>query len=546
MQKFTEKELLEQIKSLQEELQRLKRQKKYWIVWEKKVENIDRSLLPIVEEQKDLRIKDSENKPYNLIIEWDNFHSLSVLQNTHKRKIDVIYIDPPYNTGNKDFIYNDDYVDKEDSYRHSKWLSFMKKRLELAKNLLKDDWVIFISIDDNEFAQLKLLCDEIFGEKNFVDCISWDKKSSAKWVPPVNMIVNTHEYILAYQNSEKFSFLWEARSLDWFSNPDNDDRWPWRNTNIKSTIKSNDEKFSITDPETWNIFTDTWAFSKKELERLIEKKYLIFPKNKNWQVRRKEFFHEFKNQNIPIKSSWWLFDNQKNTEMLKSMFWLNIFNNPKPLSLLKYLLKVTSKPNSTILDFFAWSGTTWHAVLELNKEDGWNRQFILCSNRENTQENPEKNICRDITYERNKRVIQGYTNAKWEKIEWLWWNLRYYKTEFIPKNKSIDDLRDSFINKCDDLLCIKENTFTKVNFWEEIQELKIFKNKNNFTVILYEIFYFRKLTHILKLMEDKKVSLYIFSQSKNIFEEELEDFTNITFADIPNEILETYKKIFGL
>lgn len=547
MQNFSKEELILQIKDLQEQLQKIKKQKKYGIVWEEKAENIDKNKLPMLEEDKELRIENDKNKPQNLIIEWDNFHALSVLQNTHKGKIDMIYIDPPYNTGNKDFIYNDDYVDKEDSYRHSKWLSFMKKRLALAKNLLKDDGVIFISIDDNEFAQLKLLCDEIFGERNFVDCISWDKKSSAKWVPPVNMIVNVHEYILVYQNSENFAFLWEARSLDWFSNPDNDIRWPWRNTNIKSTIKSADENFSIIDPETWNIFTDTWAFSKKELERLIEEKYLIFPKNENWQVRRKEFFYEFKNQNIPIKSSWGLFDNQKNTEMLKSMFWWNIFNNPKPLNLLKYLLKVTSKQNSIILDFFAGSGTTGHAVMELNKEDGWNRQFILCSNKENTKENPEKNICRDITYERNKRVIQGYTNAKWEQIEGLGGNLRYYKTTFINKNPSIDDLRYSFIHKCDDLLCIRENTFTKVSFGEEIEEIKIFHNKNHFTVILYDMLYFAKAKEILELFPDKKISFYAFSMSKTMITEEIAHiWKNIVLENIPDEILETYEKIFGL
>ncbi len=540
-------ELIEKIKQLEIELKKVKSYKKYWLVWEDKPEIFEeksRNALPILKEDKNLRIEENEKKPNNIIIEWDNYHSLSSLLYTHKGKVQVIYIDPPYNTWNKDFIYNDNYVDKEDSYRHSKWLSFMNKRLKLAKDLLTEDGIIFISIDDNEFVQLKMLCDKIFWENNFVDCISWDKKSSAKWVPPVNMIVNTHEYILTYQKSNKFSFIWENRDIKWFSNPDNDRRWPWRNTNIKSTVKKKDESFEIIDPETWNSFIDTWAFSENEIERLINEKYLIFPKNKNWQVRRKEFYNEFKNQNTPIKSSWWLFDNQKNTEMLKSMFWWMVFQNPKPIKLLNYLLKVVSKQNSTILDFFAWSWTTGHAVMELNKEDWWNRKFILCSNKENTKENPDKNICRNITYERNKKVIKWYKNSKWEKIEWLGWNLRYYTTEFIKADKSIDDLRYSFIDMCDDLLCIKENTFNEVKLKNSVPELRLFKKWDKYTTILYDIHHFKSLLNLLEVL-DWKISVYIFSLSKDIFEEELEHFKNVTIQNIPDDILSTYNKIFN-
>ncbi len=167
-------ELLARIKELEEENRNLRNDKKYGLIWEDKPEEFNeksRDSLPILREDTSLGIDDSENKPYNIIIEWDNYHSLSALSYTHQGKIDVIYIDPPYNTGNKDFIYNDAYVDKEDSYRHSKWLSFMNKRLVLAKNLLKDDGVIVISIDDNEFAQLKLLCDEIFGENILIETL---------------------------------------------------------------------------------------------------------------------------------------------------------------------------------------------------------------------------------------------------------------------------------------------------------------------------------------------------------------------------------------
>ena len=197
------------------------------------------------------------DSPTHILIEGDNYHALAALNFTHRGKVDVIVIDPPYNTGNKDFMYNDNWVDKEDTERHSKWLSFMYRRLKLCKHLLKDDGAIFIHIDDNEMPQLKLLCDEIFGENNFVECIAWDKKSSAKGVPPKNMIVNVHEYILVYQKSNKFSFIGIPRKEDDFANPDGDKRGIWRNTNIKSTTKNKSQSFSITDPTNGNIFTDT-------------------------------------------------------------------------------------------------------------------------------------------------------------------------------------------------------------------------------------------------------------------------------------------------
>jgi len=188
--------------------------------------------------------------------------------------------------------------------------------------------------------------------------------------------------------------------------------------------------------------------------------------------------------------------------------------------------------------------------MELNKEDWGSRQFILCSSRENTKSEPEKNICRDITFERNRRVIEWYTNSKWEEIEGLGGKLRYYTTEFIKADKSIDDLRYSFINMCDDLLCIKENTFCAIPLplgearWGLTSYLKLFKNKNKYTAILYDIHHFEDLRKLLEIL-DWKISVYIFSLSKDIFEEELEYLGNkIEIANIPDDILQTYKKIF--
>ena len=541
MQNFSKEELILQIKDLQEQLQKIKKQKKYGIVWEEKAEDIDKNKLPMLEEEVDLRIENDKNKPQNLIIEWDNFHVLSVLQNTHKSKIDVIYIDPPYNTGNKDFIYNDDYVDKEDTYRHSKWLSFMQKRLELAKNLLKDDGVIFISIDDNEFAQLKLLCDEIFGEKNFIANIIWKKTENIK-MDSQFLSINT-EYILLYKQIERKNLNKQLSGMERYNLKDDKGIYYLRKLDSKSSSYSKWMDYVI--EYEWKKYYAGWSY-----ENFLKRQEKPKAKDSTWLWSKSKFEEWLKNWEIVIKN-WNIYNKVRYDWIAKkpyiSIFNERIFDHPKPQELLMYLLEISSQPNSIILDFFAWSGTTGHAVMELNKEDGWNRQFILCSNRENTKENPEKNICRDITYERNKRVIEGYTNAKWEQIKGLGGNLRYYKTTFINKNPSIDDLRYSFIHKCDDLLCIKENTFTKVSFGEEIEEIKIFHNKNHFTVILYDMLYFAKAKEILELFPDKEISFYAFSMSKTMITEEIAHiWKNIVLENIPDEILETYEKIFGL
>ncbi|HFI0749703.1 TPA: site-specific DNA-methyltransferase, partial [Streptococcus suis] len=250
-----------------EDLVRLLHTKKYGLVWEEHAEIVEEEMktkIPVFVEDADRKIVGNpDSDDYNFLLEGDNLHSLHLLEKTHTGKIDVIYIDPPYNTGNKDFIYNDKIVDKTDGYSHSKWLSFMSKRLEIARNLLSDKGVILVSIDENEQSQLKLLMDDIFGENNFVESIVWDKKSSAKGVPPRNMMVGVHEYILAYQASDKFRFLGEKRDESGFKNPDNDPRGLWRESNIKSTTKPIEEAFTITDPNTGKEYTNTWAFSKE-------------------------------------------------------------------------------------------------------------------------------------------------------------------------------------------------------------------------------------------------------------------------------------------
>lgn len=539
----TEYELLEKIKVFELEIKKLKKQKKYGLVWEDKPEKIVEDcktnvpILRLKEKSKTINpiITTDDSRDDNILIEGDNYHALSVLNYTHKGKIDVIYIDPPYNTGSNDFIYNDKIVDKEDTFRHSKWVSFMEKRLRLAKELLKKDGAIFVSIDDNEQAHLKVLCDHIFGEENFIDCIVWDKKSSAKGVPPKNMMVNVHEYILSYQKGDGFKFIGKERTEESgkFKNPDNDPRGPWRESNIKSTTKSADQAFTIVDPRTGKSYTNTWAFSKNSLDRMIDEGRILW---KDSLPKQKEFMFEMSNENMAITSNWGVFDAQSTTVFLKEILPDVKFDNPKPINLIEYLLKVVLKKDATILDFFAGSGTTGHAVLDLNKQDGGNRKFILCTNNEN-------NICEEVTYERIKRVISGYKGKDGEKVEGIGGNLRYYKTDLVNIEKlhnTPDQAKVKLTYQAGEMIGLKENTLTEV---EKNEWWQIFEGKNKTTAI-----YFKedkeKLVELVDKLESKKQKtvLYIFSWGKNEYKSEYSS-QYIKVEDIPEPILEVYKEI---
>ena len=220
-------------------------------------------------------------KSHNMIIRGDNLEALKALLPKYEGKVDCIYIDPPYNTGNEKWVYNDNVNDPqirrwlgevvgaegEDLCRHDKWLCMMYPRLKLLRRLLSNAGIILISIDEHELANLLYIMDELFGEKNHIETIIWEKKAGAKGVPPRTMMVNVHEYIVAYQKADGFRFIGEKRDAeaDGFKNPDNDPRGPWRMSNIKSTTKSPEEAFTIVDPNTGKAYTNTWAFSKESL-----------------------------------------------------------------------------------------------------------------------------------------------------------------------------------------------------------------------------------------------------------------------------------------
>jgi adenine-specific DNA-methyltransferase len=375
-----EAELYKKIQDLEYELGRLKK-KKYGLVWEDKPEKFDKesqNALPVLKD-KGGKFKDIITNPkdeFNVLIEGDNYHSLSVLSYTHKGKVDVIYIDPPYNRGG-DFRYNDSYIDKEDPYRHSKWLSFMKKRLSISKDLLKNDGVMFISIDDSEQAQLKLLCQDIFGEDNVENYI-WqlgDFTESSFTKTASNTVRFEHEYLIAcYKNNKRLGRYEEYRfgEREDFTNPDNDPRGLWMSGNISRngiTSTTGSKYFTITTP-TGKKYTRNWTVSKEEFEELVKDNRIYFSKNGDGVPRIKIFKNE---PSRSIQSS--VFSGLKTSitgkNQLKKIFkGEEVFDFPKPVDLIKRIIEISTNKNSIILDFMAGSGTTGQAVLELNEKKG--------------------------------------------------------------------------------------------------------------------------------------------------------------------------------
>jgi adenine-specific DNA-methyltransferase len=381
------------------------RQERYQMTWPDKKKSIllansriNATLRPDKEKSVDF------DNTQNIYIEGDNLDVLKLLRETYLNKVRIIYIDPPYNTGNN-FVYNDKFLQDVDEYYgnsgqfdeqgnrltvnkesngrfHTDWLNMMYPRLKIAKDLLSEDGAVFVSIDEHEHSNLIKIMNEIFGVQNYVESIVWDKKAGAKGVPPKNMIVNVHEYIVVYQKSADFKFTGEERDAEkgGFKNPDNDPRGPWRMSNIKSTTKPIEDAFTITDPNTGKEYTNTWAFSKESLDRMIREDRILW---KNKLPKQKEFLHEMTNDTMAIKSNWGVFDAQSTTVYLKKILPKVHFDNPKPIKLMKYLLGVSSKKDDLIMDFFSGSGTTAQAVMELNSEDGGKRKYIMVQVPEN-------------------------------------------------------------------------------------------------------------------------------------------------------------------
>lgn len=435
--------------------------KKYGLVWEQHEEAVDvkmRTHVPVFTEDKEREISAVPGKNYNFLLEGDNLHSLRLIEKTHKGKIDVIYIDPPYNTGNKDFVYDDVCVDKTDSFAHSKWLSFMSERLKIAHDVLSDKGVLFISIDDNEQAPLKMLCDEIFGEENFIQNYIWECNFKPDNSSP--LIRPNAENILCYLRNrtkdskfKKFgakttglaSLTKDTEKVKTIVFPKNTVKTTLSNGKYSKGRYANDGWILEKDIEVKDgIIIDEviltgksyWATSKK-----IESE--ISAGTEIW-IKSKKFIPYYKKQNsgqvIPttILPRELINDYQTSKNELKNIFNQSLlFDNPKPISLIKFLLSMIDYKNITVLDFFAGSGTTAQAVIELNSEDDGNRKFILCTNNEN-------NICENVTYPRIKTVITGSRQDGTRYSDGLPANLKYYRTDFVSKEE--DDLPEALLN----------------------------------------------------------------------------------------------------
>lgn len=496
---ITDEKILTNLSMIENELTK----KKYGLIWEEHEERVDKELetqIPTFEEIKDKEIVSNPDEKFNFLLEGDNLHSLYLLEKTHKEKIDIIYIDPPYNTGNNDFTYGDEILSKEDEYKHSKWLSFMEKRLKIAKDLLNDRGIIFISIDDNEQSELKLLCNDIFGENNFVSTLHWKKKKQPSYLH--GQVAGIMEYILVYaKDRNKLDKLSLSSPTDSNTRVDNatnqvSERIIKKGIRVKldSSIKiikkgiyknkTMQTEFLndviIKNGRTCNDFKAKAQFrdSQERIDLFCKEDVLFITKNYGFRRDKLQIELEKKKAITDLILDWG--DNQDSDKELRNIFGGKVFDYPKPTMLIKNIIKSTDYKNSIILDFFAGSGTTAQAVLELNKEDSGNRHFILCTNNENK-------ICENITYQRIKTVITGIRKDNSKYSNGIPTNLKYYKCTYIPRiNTENENLHNNLLINIKNLIQLEngiEIDDNKIRVYLDEDELDTFsKNQKELDI----------------------------------------------------------------
>ncbi|WP_324742977.1 site-specific DNA-methyltransferase [Tsuneonella sp. CC-YZS046] len=431
---------------------------RYHLNWPGKASALIESNAPI---RKTLRPDMSEsvnfNSTKNLFIEGDNLDALKLLRETYLGRVDMIYIDPPYNTGS-DLIYHDDYSENSSAYLersgqvdedggrlvansqsngrfHSDWLSMMYPRLRIARQLLADTGIIFISIDDNERANLQKLCEEVFGGQNFLGCFVWKRRSGA--MDAVTNLSEDHEYVLVYTKS-KGILKGVQRTFEKYANPDNDPRGPWISDNLSAGKPGGDTHYPITDPASGREYLPPkgryWPYSRTTMARKISEGRVLFPKDGKGVPMLKRFASEAVKPTIPVSS--WIERpnggggqstivspmNSSATTALKSLFEGKLFSFPKPVELISALIDQGAGKNALILDFFAGSGTTAQAVFECNAADGGNRRYILIQLPEAVGEESDAfkegyRAISDLTKERirraGKKVLEGERHGDW-------------------------------------------------------------------------------------------------------------------------------------
>jgi adenine-specific DNA-methyltransferase len=628
----------------------LNTKKRYGLVWEDKPEDVEEELrtkLPVLREVVEKRIvaidngqlatdiekpqqsslfeddtnfstnqqstQNCQSTPNHILIEGDNLHALTALTFTHEGKIDVIYIDPPYNTGNKDFKYNDSYVDKEDGYRHSKWLSFMHKRLKIASTLLSENGIIAISIGYQEVHNLVLLCEEIFQNKQVVSVTV--QTSGGKPSSGFNYLQEYIIFITSYDfNPNPLLFSgginrspYEGLTLSTFNKTQRPNQtYPifiekrtgcivGVGQSLASRVKDgsyNNElaNFEFDYSEAPDGTVALWPITSKGSEcvwRLIPPRLMkdwdngyikvssnnsskspnqysvqYLPDGVIKKINSGELvvigteegrptlaFGENKTVGSDIPTIWSekSFFTTKGSSLLKDIFKETRFSYPKPIDLISEILRTTSNTNSVVLDFFAGSGTTLHATMQLNAEDGGNRQCILVTNNEN-------NICEEVTYERNRRVIQGYTNSKGEWVAGLANNnLRYYRSEFVPSARTEPNQR-LLTQASTELLQVKEDCYTDVTATNGFDRAlcRIFNNeRGKYLIVVYhsrqQMTVVEQLIEFIKALPDatEKIKLYAFSPEKETLVEDFWEVADLIDAvPLPSAIYNAYRATF--
>lgn len=589
MDKYALAKKIEQLEGLTNEekselLRLIRTKKKYGLVWEDKPEDVERKLvdhLPVLEEVKERAIiSDDADAPNHILIEGDNLEALTALSYTHAGKIDVIYIDPPYNTGNKDFVYNDDYIDKEDAYCNSKWLSFMGRRLTLAKQLLKENGVIFISIGDDEISQLKMLCDEIFSQQ----CLGLLPRVAKSGSKQGTYFRPTKDYILVYAKSISTVTEFRTKEVQVKDYPlvDEDGRKyrkahslfqasldPLRGCkNQRYYIEAPDGtlilppgfSMPLEQEDSAHIIPQTrsdkvWRWSYQSY--LAKKDRITFSKSKksplidsnghhtDWNVYEKKYEDEETNgemdYNLPDDIVYDYLNSSASTYLNN----MGIdFQFSKPWELIAYLIEITMKSSDIIvLDFFAGSGTTLDAIMKLNDGDSGHRMGILATNNEN-------NICQEVTLPRISKVIRGYKAIKGTAfVPGLTHNnLRYYKTKLLPRRQSIKNKR-ALVNVSTDLLCIKNDVYTEQTCFAgrrlKTSCARYFDDGRTRMLVIYNELTVDAFAKTISQMEvEGKILIYVFSNSRYAFDDNFEEVLDrVELCALPAAIYDAYRNI---
>jgi len=534
----------------------LEKRKKYGLVWDEEstkegFEKESRGKLPVLVEDKSKEIHTDDNQPTHILIEGDNYHALSVLNYTHEGKIDVIYIDPPYNTGARDWKYNNNFVDTKDPYRHSKWLSMMSKRLRLAKNLLKENGALICAIDENEFARLFLVLEEIFINYE-IHCITI--VHNPRGIQGKNFSY-THEFaFFVFKKGLKIIGRRKIKDedVDWRNLRDNGgeslrtnarncfypiilkneriigfgDVIPNENHPEQQTEKVKNQYYVY--PIDRNGIERKWRYARQSIEK-IRGLLRVKKRNNRFEIELGKNFGTVRTvwQNSRYDA------NEYGAKLVNKLIGTSEFNYPKSVFNTYDCLEpiIFNRKNAIILDFFAGSGTTGHATIILNHEDQGNRNFILCTNNENK-------IAEEICYPRIKKVIKGHKD--YSEITNISQNLKYFKTDFVP-NESTDTNKKLITERSVEMLCLREDSFDEV---DQAEHWQIYKNNTRYTAILFEpeeISTFRERIEGL----DKQVSVYVFSLTNDTYTEAFEGLEEkVTLCAVPESILKVYRRIY--